>query len=73
MAGEESAAQQDASRFSIKGFIGEVRAELRKVTWPTKRELSVYTGVVFVTVCCVCLLIWVYDTVFARLLEFILR
>lgn len=73
MAGEESSVRQDASRFSIKGFIGEVRAELRKVTWPAKRELAVYTGVVFVAVCCVCFLIWIYDTVFTRLLEFVLR
>ena len=73
MAGEESSVRQDVSRFSIKGFIGEVRAELRKVTWPTRRELIVYTGVVFVSVCLICLLIWLYDTVFTKLLEFILR
>lgn len=73
MAGEETPVRQNASRFSIKEFIGEVRAELKKVTWPVRRELVVYTGVVFVTVCFICFLIWIYDTVFTRLLEFVLR
>ncbi len=30
----------------IVQFLREVRAELRKVTWPTRRQMVIYTGVV---------------------------
>ena len=53
-------------------FLKEVRAELNKVAWPTKKELFSYTGVVGLTVVIVCLLIWVCDTAFAKLFRMIL-
>ena len=53
-------------------FLKEVRAELNKVSWPTKKELISYTGVVGLTVVVVCALIWVCDTAFARLFRIIL-
>lgn len=31
---------------SITTFLSEVRAELGRVSWPTRRQLLVYTGVV---------------------------
>ncbi len=53
-------------------FLREVRAELNKVSWPTKKELASYTGVVGITVVIVCALIWICDTAFARLFRIIL-
>ena len=53
-------------------FIKEVRAELKKVSWPTNKELVSYTGVVGLAVVIVCALIWVCDTVFAKLFRIIL-
>ena len=53
-------------------FLKEVRTELNKVSWPTKKELASYTGVVGLTVVVVCALIWVCDTAFARLFRVIL-
>lgn len=53
-------------------FLKEVRAELNKVSWPTKKELFSYTGVVGLTVVIVCLLIWVCDTAFSKLFRLIL-
>ena len=53
-------------------FLREVRTELNKVSWPTKKELASYTGVVGLTVVVVCALIWVCDTAFARLFRVIL-
>ncbi len=53
-------------------FLREVRAELNKVSWPTKKELVSYTGVVGLTVVIVCALIWVCDTAFAKLFRVIL-
>lgn len=54
-------------------FIEEVRSEMNKVSWPTKNELASYTGVVGLAVVIVCALIWVCDTIFARLFHVILR
>ena len=37
--------------------------ELKKVHWPTKKELITYTNVVLVTVVVVAALIWVVDSI----------
>lgn len=37
--------------------------ELKKVHWPTKKELITYTNVVLVTVAVIAVLIWVVDSV----------
>ena len=65
--------EQKKSSGSPKQFIEEVRAEMNKVSWPTKDELISYTGVVGLAVVIVCALIWVCDTIFARLFHVILR
>ena len=36
--------------------------ELKKVHWPTKKELATYTGVVIVSVAVVAAMIWVVDS-----------
>ena len=56
----------------LLNFLKEVRAELNKVSWSTKKELFSYTGVVGLAVVIVCALIWVCDTAFARLFRVIL-
>ena len=57
----------------MKKFIDEVIAEMKKVSWATKKELVNYTVVVGIAVAIVCALIWFCDTVFARLFHIILR
>ena len=57
----------------VTGFIKESRAELQKVTWPTKQELFMYTVVVLVAVVLVAVSIWVADTIFSVLIRTILR
>ena len=71
MAAQETAVQTNTSR--IKKFVREVRAELKKVSWPTRRELVAYTGVVFVSVVVVAALIWIIDTSFTGLLKAIIK
>ena len=41
--------QQTRERVGFRRYIGEVRAELRKVAWPTRAEVINYSIVVFVT------------------------
>ena len=64
--------EQEGEKKGIFQFIKEVRAELSKVSWPTKNELISYTGVVGLAVIIVCALIWVCDTAFAKLFRIIL-
>ena len=64
---------QQTSGFNLKRFLGEVKAEMKKVSWSTRKELITYTGVVAVAVAIVCALIWICDTFFARLFHIILR
>ena len=36
--------------------------ELKKVHWPTRQEVTTYTGVVLVTVAIITVLIWIVDS-----------
>lgn len=53
-------------------YLREVRAELRRVVWPDRRQTMVYTGVVLVSVVAVALLIWVVDAVLSEALKLLL-
>lgn len=57
------------ARFSL--FIREVIAELRKVIWPTRKELITYTGVVLVFVLIMASIIAVYDFGFGKLVLYV--
>ncbi len=61
------------NKSGLLGFLSGVKTELKKVVWPTRKELVSYTGVVFIAVAFVCALIWICDTVFARIFDLILR
>ena len=51
-------------------FLREVKVELKKVTWPTKKQLIAYTVVVFITVAT---LIWVIDSFFSVAFRWLLK
>ena len=53
------------ARFTL--FMRQVVAELRKVIWPTRRELITYTWVVIIFVGVVTAIVATYDFVFTRL------
>lgn len=53
-------------------FLREVRNELRKVNWPSRKELMAYTGVVLVTVLIVATFIGVVDLIFSRIISIII-
>lgn len=48
-------------------FFREVKMEMKKVIWPTKKELITYTVMVFVTVFIVMAVISITDGVFSQL------
>ena len=54
-------------------FLGEVRGELRKVNWPTKREFTVFTGIVISAVLVVGVFFWILDSAFLAILQLVIR
>lgn len=66
-----SGAQLKSSGFNPVQFLREVSAEMKKVSWSTKKELARYTVVVSITVVIVCALIWICDSFFSRLFNLI--
>ncbi len=53
--------QASTEKFSLGKFLREVRAELKKVHWPTKKELGNYTTTVLITVTVIAVLIYLMD------------
>ncbi|MGB9887834.1 MAG: preprotein translocase subunit SecE [Moorellales bacterium] len=56
----------------LRRFFHGVWAELKKVHWPSRRELTIYTLVVVIAVALVGAFIWVIDSVFSFLLELVI-
>ncbi|MCL1790279.1 MAG: preprotein translocase subunit SecE [Peptococcaceae bacterium] len=50
----------------------EVGFELKKVHWPTRRQLLIYTSVVLVAVAIMGVLTWIVDSILMWLMHFIL-
>ena len=70
---ETTSANEISTVGKVTGFIKESKAELQKVTWPTKQELFMNTIVVLIAVVLVAVSIWIADTVFSILIRTILR
>jgi preprotein translocase subunit SecE len=58
---------------ALKTFLGEVKAELKKCTWPTRQELLGSTLVVVVSVLILGLFVGLSDTVLMQVLQAVLR
>lgn len=46
-------------------FVGQTRAELSKVTWPTKPDLLKKTGIVLGVVIFSAIFVWIIDTIWS--------
>ena len=61
------ATQERRKRTGALQFLKEVRAELKQVQWPTRRELVSYTIVVLVTITVLTTYVFGLDSLFTRL------
>ena len=52
----------------ISKFLREVRVELKKVSWPSRREISGSTGVVIVTVIIVSIYLGILDGILQQIM-----
>ncbi len=56
-------------RISVKQFLTEVQAEMKKVTWPTRQEVASYTAVVLIVVVLVGSFVFGLDHLFSWLVR----
>jgi preprotein translocase subunit SecE len=60
------APRPNAPRQTPLGYFRDVRAELRKVAWPTRLEVRNYSTVVIITLAILITLIFILDTLFTK-------
>lgn len=65
--------QVKKNKFSFFNYIKETKQELKKVTWPTKKELFKSTSVVLTVVILSTILVWAMDSLLSAALKFILK
>ena len=53
-------------------FVSQAKAELKKVTWPSRKQTLASTGVVMVIVVVMALYLGIIDLILAKLVKFIL-
>jgi preprotein translocase subunit SecE len=58
---------------NLTRFLSDVRAEMKKVVTPTRKEVQSTTSVVIVTVFIFGFFFWVTDSIFSRALQAILH
>jgi preprotein translocase subunit SecE len=54
-------------------FLSNVKGELEKVTWPTRKDTYASTMVVIVLVLVVAVFLWVVDSALSTLIRMLLR
>ncbi len=77
-----SAASAEKSKFNLREYTSSlmdslriwfkgIKSEFKKIVWPTKEQLSIYTGVVFVTLIAVAMYLaalgWVFSSFFRQI------
>ena len=60
-------------RASLKDYFKGIRTEMKKVVWPTRKELISYTGLVVFTCVILGLGIWLVDSAFLASLKYALN
>lgn len=73
MAAQANQGVKTKKRFSLFTYIKETKQELKRVTWPTKKELLKNTGVVLTVVISFTILVWVLDSLLSGALKLILK
>ncbi|HQD06871.1 MAG TPA: preprotein translocase subunit SecE [Bacillota bacterium] len=56
----------------IARYLHDIRVELRKVHWPTRREFMVFTGIVIATVVVIGVLFFGLDNIFLYIVRLII-
>ena len=62
-----------AKRFDVAKSFKETKAEVKKVTWPNRKELLQHTEVVITSIILVGAVLWVVDFAFAKVLNLLIK
>ena len=62
-----------AKRFDVAKSFKETKAEVKKVTWPNRKELIQHTEVVITSIILVGAVLWVVDFAFAKVLNLLIK
>ncbi|ABY94029.1 MULTISPECIES: preprotein translocase subunit SecE [Thermoanaerobacter] len=57
----------------IVKFFKDIRAEMKKVTWPSRKTVITYTEIVLIVVALFTVFIFLIDSVFSYLLKLIIK
>lgn len=60
-------------KVSLKEYFKGIRIEMKKVVWPTRKELVSFTGVVLFVCVILGLGIWAFDSAFLASLKYLLN
>ena len=73
MAGTTSTTTKPKARkLDLRKFYRETRSEIKKVTWPSRKELIQHTEVVITSIILVGVIIALADFTFGKITEFVL-
>lgn len=61
-----------AKKFSAKKYIRETKAEMKKVSWPNRKEVIRHTEVVLASILIIGLALWLVDLAFGNVLNLFL-
>ncbi|HNR04129.1 MAG TPA: preprotein translocase subunit SecE [Bacillota bacterium] len=62
-----------AKRFDVAKSFKETKAEVKKVTWPNRKELLQHTEVVITSIILVGAVLWVIDFIFGKVLNLLIK
>lgn len=57
----------------ILKYLRDIRVELKKVNWPSRREFFIFTAIVLIAVVVIGIFFWGLDNVFLAALQLIIR
>ena len=64
-----SKAETEKKENRVAKYFREARAEMRKVTWPTRQEALHLTGIVLAVTVVMSILLWVLDVLFTGVMS----
>ena len=62
-----------AKKFDYKKFYRETKAEVKKVSWPNRKELFQHTEVVATSIVIIGSALWIVDFIFGEVLTRVLK
>ncbi len=65
-------AKAGKSKFGFVRFFKETKAELKKVTWPTKEQLVHNTGIILAFIVIICIILSLLDFGFNELIKLLI-